>query len=359
METYWLVCGKLVTPSGIADRALQVAHERIAAIRAKPPKGARTINVHGAYIAPGFIDLHVWGEPSAVARDAVRAGTTGFLTTLGPAPRGVLLRAVSERARALAPAGAECLGIHLEGPFVNPVRGGALPRLGMRRPTIAELAQLARAARSRVRLVTMAPELPGAVDAIRWCRRHGVTVSLGHSDADAAAATKAVDAGASTVTHVFNGMRPFHHRAPTLEDVALTDDRLTTMAILDGVHISPRAFRLLVRAKGAGRIALVTDSIRRQGWDVRKRRGAYYLSSGVLAGSSLTMMQAVKNAATFGGVSLAEAVRMASEVPARVLGVHRARGRIAMGCRADLVVFDRAYQVQLTVVGGQIVYQRN
>ena len=356
-DTYWLAHGKLAMPSGVIEGALQVAGERIAAIRAKAPRGARRIDVGGAYIAPGFIDLHVWGEPAVVSRDGVSQGTTGFLTTLGPAPQVELLRHIAERAAA-ATRGAECLGIHLEGPFVSPQRPGALPRIGMRAPTVSELRRMARAASGRLRLITMAPELRGAAAAIRWCRRHRIAVSLGHSLADAASSTRAVDAGASLVTHVFNGMPTLHHRTPSLLDVALTDDRLTAMAIADGVHVSPHALRLLIRAKGSGRVALVTDSIRRQEWDVVTRRGAYYTREGVLAGSRLTMMDAVRNTVELAGASLVDAVRMAGEVPARVLGLARARGCLAVGRRADLTVFTKEYQVQLTIVGGRIRYQR-
>ena len=159
------------------------------------------------------------------------------------------------------------------------------------------------------------------------------------------------------MTHVYNGMRPLHHRRPVLLDIALTDPRLTAMVIFDGVHVSPHAFRRLVRAKGAERVALVTDSIRYAGWDVMKRRGAYYTRAGVLAGSDLTMIEAVSNAVLIGGASLAEAVRMASEVPARLLGL-RDRGRLAAGARADLVAFDRRFRVLLTIVGGNVAYER-
>ena len=140
-------------------------------------------------------------------------------------------------------------------------------------------------------------------------------------------------------------------------DVALTDPRLTAMVILDGVHISPEAFTLLLRAKGPERIVLVTDSIRYEGWDVVKKRGAYFLKTGTLAGSALTMMRAVQHAVEFGGVALTEAVRMATEIPARVLGERR-RGTLAVGARADLVAFDKSFRVLLTMVGGRIVYQR-
>jgi N-acetylglucosamine-6-phosphate deacetylase len=152
-------------------------------------------------------------------------------------------------------------------------------------------------------------------------------------------------------------MRPLHHREPSLLDVALVDPRLTTMVILDGIHISPAAFRLLVRTKGIERIALTTDSIRHAGWEVVRRAGAFYTRRGTLAGSDLTMMNAVRNAVRFAGLSLTDAVRMATEVPARLLGL-RDRGVLAVGRRADLVAFDRRFRVLLTLVGGRVVFQR-
>ena len=356
MNDLWLTYGKLVTPRGIIDGAVRIAGGKIASIRPRAPRSARTISVRGAYVAPGFIDLHVWGEPAMVSREAARGGTTAFLAALGPEPPQRLLVDVGTRSRAGALDGAACLGLHLEGPFLNPARGGALPKRWMRRPMVGELQRAARAAQGRVKLLTLAPELPGAVAAIRWCRRHGIIASLGHSDADGAAAVRAVDAGARAVTHIFNGMRPLHHRHPSLLDVALTEPRLVAMVILDGVHVSPAAFRLLLKAKGPERVALVTDSIRHQGWDAVEHHGAYYTRTGTLAGSRLAMIDAVRNAVRVGGVSVAEAARMASDVPARLLS-DRTRGRLMAGKRADLTVFDQRFQVRITMVGGQVVYE--
>ena len=357
-DELWLTHGALLTPRGIVRGAVQIARGRIAAVRSTTPRGSASLDLSGAYLAPGFIDLHAWGDPAVVGRQAVKHGTTAFLSAIGPGPARRFVKEVAERRIDLSGESAACLGFHLEGPFLNPARGGALPRRWMRPPTAHELRALAHAAGRRVRLMTLAPELPGALSAIRWCVAHRVVASLGHSDADALTAQRAVDAGARTVTHVFNGMRPLHHRRSSLLDVALADARLTTMVIADGVHISPTAFRLLVRVKGAGGIALVTDSIREAGWDVMQRRGAYYTRQGVLAGSDLTMIGAVRNAVRFGGVSLANAVRMASEVPARLLGLARSRGTLEVGKRGDLVGFDRKLRVMVTVVGGRIVYER-
>ena len=357
MNDFWLTHGKLVTPRGIGDGAVKVSRGRIAAIRPGAPRGAKTLSARGGYLGPGFVDLHVWGEPSVVSRDAVRGGTTAFLSSLGPEPAKSLAGHLERRADLSWLDGAQCLGIHLEGPFLNPARGGALPKRWMRRPTMAELSRLTQAAGGTVKLITLAPELRGSLEAIRWCAQRRIVVSLGHTQATAADALHAIDAGASAVTHIFNGMTPFHHREPGLLDVALTDPRLTAMVILDGVHVSAHAFRLLVRAKGPSGVALVTDSIRHEGWTVTRRRGAYYTAAGVLAGSSLTMIRAVRNAVTAGDVALADAVRMATETPAQLLGL-RDRGALAAGRRADAVVFDRRFNVLMTLVGGDVVYER-
>jgi N-acetylglucosamine-6-phosphate deacetylase len=352
----WLSHGKLITPSGIRQGAVRIVRGRIAAIRAVPPKGVEAVNLQGSYLAPGFIDLHIWGDPQQVSRESARQGTTAFLSAIGPEPPGRLVKRLAQLREQRTLEGAQCLGAHLEGPFLNPKRAGALPRLWMRQPAIAELRALVQVGGAR--LMTVAPELPGARESIRWCRRHRVVVSLGHSDAEASSALRAVEAGATAVTHVFNGMRPLHHRRPTLLNVALTEPRLTAMVILDGVHVSPYAFRLLLRVKGPAGIALVTDSIRYQPGSARLVGNAFYSPKGILAGSRLTMMKAVQHAMVFGRLSLAEAIRMATETPARLLGLGRELGAVEVGRRADLVGFDRHFCVHLTVVGGRVVYQR-
>ncbi|MBI3010300.1 MAG: N-acetylglucosamine-6-phosphate deacetylase [Candidatus Omnitrophica bacterium] len=336
---------------------VQISRGRIAAIARQAPKKSRRILLKDCALAAGFIDLHAWGKPTEISRDAVRFGTTAYLTTLGPQPKAQLLRSVAEQGRLCGFEGASCLGIHLEGPFLNPVRKGVLQARWMRLPGKKALEQFLE--KGPIRMVTLAPELPGAIEAVSWCRKRGIVASMGHSDADAKTAKRALQAGAMAVTHVFNGMRPFHHRVASLLDVALTEPRLVTMVIADGIHASAEALRLLVRSKGPSRIALVTDSVRsqRQSWGLKRRGGAFYAADGTLAGSALTMVQAVRNMVHFGAASLADAVRMAGEVPARLLGL-KDRGRIVPGARADLVAFDSDFRVRMTLVAGHIVYQR-
>ena len=358
MNTFWLTNGKLITPRGIVRGAVGIRAGRIVAVRPSAPSREGQRNVRGRYISPGFIDLHIWGNPSRVAAQEIRFGTTSFLTAIGPeSPHWLANHLVRLNSLAQMP-GARCLGAHLEGPFLNPMRAGALASRWLRPPTKPELRQILRCAGGRLKLVTLAPELPGSLEAIRALRAKGVVVSLGHSDAAVPIARQAIERGAAMVTHIFNGMRPLHHRAPGLLGQALTDDRVTTMVILDGVHVDPIAFRLLLRCKGAERIVLATDSVRNQ--DRLKATlsgGAYRKASGMLAGSRLTMIEAVRNAVLLGSVPLVDAVRMAAGNPAQLIG-SRDVGELSAGKRADLVVFDERFRVDCTLVGGKVVYQR-
>ena len=355
-ETLWLTNGILITPRGTRRGVLGLRGGRIAAIRSSAPKGARRIDVGGRYIAPGLIDLHIWGDPTTLARDVVAGGTTSFLSTIGPCAPQELLKRLHEVAIART-FGARCLGAHLEGPFVNPTMAGALPKRWMRLPVAREIRTLTRYAK-QIRVVTMAPELSGASTAIAALTTRGIRVSLGHTRADAATAQRAIDAGARLATHVFNRMPPLHHRDASLTSVALADERVMTMVILDGIHISPEAFQVLLRCKSPGRVILETDSVEAaKPTAATVRNGAYRTKAGVLAGSRLTMIEAVRNAVKFGKISVAEAVRMASLNPARALGMERLFGSIDPGMRADLVVFDRNFRVHMTLVNGAIVYQ--
>lgn len=355
MDDLWLTGGRLITPRGVIEAALRVRGGRIAAIRPRAPRAGRIRHVRGAYIAPGFIDLHVWGEPALVAREAVRQGTTAFLTAVGPMAPTAWYHALARVPDEGALAGAQCLGAHAEGPFLNPARGGALPKRWMRAPSSRELRLLMRD--RHVRVMTLAPELRGALAAIRWLAARGVVVSLGHSEADARTARAAIEAGASAVTHLFNGMPRWDHHRLSLLDVALTDARLTAMVIADGIHVSGEALHVALCAKGSERLALVTDSIRLEPGAARLRAGAYYVKHETLAGSALTMIGAVRNAVRLGGASLEAAVRMATEVPARLLGIERTRGVLAPGRRADLVVFTERLQLLATMVEGQVVHE--
>lgn len=343
-----LVGGRLWQPDGTWVRGeVWIARGRIVARASQP----RELVVRGWYVAPGFIDLHLWGKPAARSRAIIRHGTTGFLSTVGPDAHRRWLRQIGRDAQAPTD-GAQLLGLHLEGPYLNRALAGALPHRWMRAARLEELRRALRAARGRVRLVTVAPETRGALDAVRELREHRVVASLGHTAATLAEANDAFRAGATTVTHLFNRMRPASPRDPGAIGAALFDERVLVQLICDGVHVAPGVVRRLVEVVGTERIALVTDAVP----SATRTRRAAYTRHGRLAGSTLTMMQAVRNMVRWGAATLGEAVRMASHNPARLLGLTR-KGSLEVGQDADLVVFDRAYRVRLTAVGGRILYR--
>jgi N-acetylglucosamine-6-phosphate deacetylase len=261
---------------------------------------------------------------------------------------------------------AEPLGLHLEGPFLAPERRGAHPPGHLRLPDAALVADEGWSRDGGVRLVTVAPELPGALDLVRRLVASGVVVSAGHSTASAEQAVAAIDAGVTGVTHLFNAMSPLHHRDPGLVGVALTDERVRVGIIADGLHVHPTAVALAARAVG-GRLCLVTDAVAALGLPAgRVALGAMEafasddgvrLADGTLAGSDLSLDRAVRNLEDFAGVSLAAAVAAATSTPAALLGLSD-RGVIAPGAMGDLVVLDDDASVVATVVGGRVAYDR-
>ncbi len=338
-----------------------------------------------AYVAAGFVDLQVNGgfghevgaDPTALRALAAKlpsTGVTAFLPTLvsGPAEAyAASLAAVDEvrleGARGGAPSSARILGVHLEGPLLSTARAGIHARAAIDAATPSLVDGLADPA--RVRLVTLAPERPGALELIRRLRARGITVSLGHTDASFEAFTAGVDAGATVATHLWNAMSPFHHRAPGAAGAALFDDRVVALAIADGIHVHPAAFAVALRAKGLDRLGLVTDAIAGAGLGpgpttlagqaVTIDGTGARLRDGTLAGSSLTLDQAVRNAALFASLSPGEAVHLASEVPARVLRLGPGSSPFAPGSPADLVLLDEQLTVQATFVGGRLAYRRD
>jgi N-acetylglucosamine-6-phosphate deacetylase len=370
------ITGRILGPDGgLRDGAVEVAGGRIVAVHAWPlPDDApRTL------VVPGFVDLHVHGGAGAefvgAGEDALRDilglharhGTTGLLATTLSAPPTRLRDAVASLARARhVTGGAEVLGIQLEGPFLSDVRRGAHDPRHLRPPDPREIDALLRAGDGAVRLVTLAPELPGGLAAVEQVVAQGVVAALGHTDATYAQAVAAVEAGARHATHLFNGMRPLHHREPGIAAAALEAPEVTCELICDGRHVHPAALRLAHALKGTRGVALVTDAMRAAGVGdgryglgdlaVRVRGGRAELEDGeALAGSTLTMDAAVRHAVWAMSVSLGDAVAMASAVPARVLGLEDRKGAIAVGFDADLVVLDDALEVVRVMVGGRWV----
>jgi N-acetylglucosamine-6-phosphate deacetylase len=318
--------------------------------------------------APGFVDLQVNGFAGvdflgtdangfATAGDALlETGVTAYLPTLITSPEQDIVNAL--RSVPMTRRGPRILGVHLEGPFLSPTHLGTHDVRARRDPDPALLDRLLSA--GPVRLMTLAPELPGALDLIGLLSARGVRVSLGHTDATATEANAAFDRGVRTVTHVFNAMRPFAHRDPGIVGAALVRPDVVLQAIVDGVHLDPETVRLLWSV-GAGRLALVTDATA----GAALGDGTYALGEieitvagavvrrddGVLAGSALTMPRAVRNLVA-AGAPLEQALEAASTVPARVLGMPDL-GRLVPGGPADVVVVDDRLEVVRAIVGDE------
>jgi len=356
----------------VSDVTIEIAEGRITSVQV----GAAPENAMSAdFVAPGFIDLQINGGfgvevdagGSAVATLSERLprhGVTSFLPTLVSLEADAYRRAIAAftAARAASGSGARPLGLHLEGPFLSPDAAGAHERAWIESADDALFEELASS--DVVAMMTLAPEREGAIERIARLVAKGIVVSVGHSRATYDETVRAFDAGATMVTHLFNSMSPLGHRAPGVVGAALLDDRVTCGLIMDGVHSHAAAMLIALRAKTPSRIALVTDAMAAAGMGPGKYTLAAKLvtvdatsarlTDGTLAGSILTMDAAVWNAVAH-GVSLEDSLRMASAVPARVLGMS-SKGRIAAGADADLVLLDRDLRVRATIVAGQIAF---
>lgn len=369
----------LLTPEeSISGAAVLIEAGRITAIGDVPcPPGAQTIDAGGLLLAPGFIDLQLNGafgfdftsNPNTIwdaAARITRYGVTSFLPTLISSPPEAVL-AAQEALRPPPPnfRGATPLGLHLEGPFLNPARRGAHNPAHLRRPDLDTISGWSRD--SGVLLVTLAPELSAPnLDPVKCLRDQGVVVSAGHSAATFEQSLAAFDAGVTYATHLFNAMPPLEHRSPGLVGAALADPRVTVGLIPDSVHLHPVIVKLIWQSKGPTRISVVTDAIAALGMPPGRYSLAGFtadvdetsarLADGRLAGSILRMDQAVRNLIAFTGCSIAEAVATVTSVPAQLLGLAD-RGRIAPGFVADLVLLDADLQVALTIIRGQISHE--
>ena len=371
----------LFLPQPVGPGSVLVEGSRIAAVYSigEAAPDVETVDLRGAALGPGLIDLHTHGADGVelmdggdavvrMSRFCARHGVTGFLPATVTASFESTEVAVAGARRAMAhPTGAaRVFGVHLEGPFVSPQRLGAQSPEYCIPPSADNVARLLQIAGDVARIVTLAPEEKGGIDAIRTLTARGIVVSLGHTIASDEQATAAFAAGARQVTHLFNGMQPLHHRTPGMVGAALTTPGVVVEVIADGVHLAPTAVRLALAAKGVDEVLLITDAIAATGCEdgeyvlgpmkVYVRNGEARLESGNLAGSTLTLERAVVNVARWTRAGLSGAWQMASLNPARQLGLDGRVGRIAAGYDADLTALDAAGQVVFTMVGGKVVY---
>ncbi len=364
-----LVDGKSITAVGQRDEV------------AVPPN-AKRVDVPQATLVPGFVDVHVHGAGghdvmeaspealSAIGTTLARGGTTSFLATtvtaqperLCDSAEGIAryIATQSRKTEMLSPC-AEILGIHFEGPFISPARRGVHPEQWISAPSVVLLGKMLAAAGGTTRILTLAPEMPGGLDLIDAASKAGIVVALGHTDANYEQATEAIGYGARHAAHVFNAMRPFSHRDTGVLGAVLTSPQVTAELIADGVHVDAAAMKLLLAAKNPGGVILVSDGTAATGmpdgryrlgdFDVDVARGVVRNAEGKLAGSALTLDRALRNVVAL-GVPLAEAVRMLTLYPARLLGLEARKGAIVSGADADFVFLDPQLQILRVVTRG-------
>jgi N-acetylglucosamine-6-phosphate deacetylase len=381
---------RLYTPvEEIQNPLLVVEDGRISEVSSRSSKNVpgniSLIDFGDAVLAPGFVDIHMHGgagldlmralpsELPRLGKFLATHGVTGYFATTVAAPLDSTCTALGRLADAIEAAAktgptngdaaqARPLGIHLEGPFLSHKRRGVHPPENLVTPTIAIFDRLWQAARGHVRMLTIAPEIPGAMEVIAEASRRKVCVSIGHSDAEMPIAQDAVKAGARHATHTFNAMRPLDHRDPGIIGEVLSNDRMSADIIVDGIHVAPAVVKLFLRAKGRERAVLITDAISATGMpEGRYRLGGFEvevkdgrcLAGGKLAGSVLTMDRAVRNVMQFAHWDLQQALRLATLNPARVAGFAN-RGKLEAGAEADFVVLSPSGEVRRTIVRGEV-----
>lgn len=386
-----LCANRLYTPLQEIETPLVFIDDgRISAISSRSdreiPRNATVIDLSNdaaeSILVPGYIDIHIHGgggvdvmrAPSELPKlnsFLVTHGVTGYFPTTVAAPMDDTCRALEQLADAIEAAESETygsgapravpLGIHLEGPFLSHKRRGVHPPEYLVPPTLGTFERLWQAARGRVRMMTIAPELPGAIEVIAEAARRKVCVSIGHSDAEIEAARAGVAAGARHATHTFNAMRPLDHRDPGILAEVLTDRKISADIIVDGIHVAPEVVSLFMRAKGFEASVLITDATAAAGMpdgiyqlgpiEVQVKNGMCTMD-GKLAGSVLTMDLAVRNTAQFAGWRLRNAVQAATLNATRTVGLPQV-GRLEPGAEANLVVLNPRGEVKKTIVRGQ------
>lgn len=376
-----LVNGRIYTGGRMIDNGcLLVGSEgRIEAVGGSElmSAAAPVLDLQGRMLLPGFIDVHVHGGNGfqvmdgtyegleGMSRFHAAHGTTSFLATTDSASEQEIMKALrsADEAASKGLDGAELLGVHLEGPFLHPSRSGAQDKRHIRPATREELQRHMEASGSRIRLVTLAPEIEGGFEAVDMLARLAITVSIGHSDATYAQVQEAIRRGAAHTTHHFNGMSHFHHREPGVTGSGLIFGELTTELIPDGIHVHPAVVKLLFDIKGAHNVCIITDAVQQAGLPdgdygstTMKDRQIWLKDGSSLAGSSLTMIQGLRNLLSYTGYALEDVLPSFTEVPARQSGVADRKGKLEAGRDADFLIVDDELTIRSTYVRGREVY---
>ncbi|HZW38149.1 MAG TPA: N-acetylglucosamine-6-phosphate deacetylase [Ignavibacteriaceae bacterium] len=381
-----LVGGNLITPFRIIKNGTIIIqdskiYELGKAQDVDIPDNCEVIDVSGRMVCPGFVDLLVHGgagygfadvvpeSVEKVSRYFLEHGSTSILASLYAKPEELLLNDFRRLVEYIeSHPDSNIQGIHMEGPYLNKELKGAMNEEYLWKPSVESFNKMWEASKGLLKIMTIAPELPGAIDVMREAANKGVVLSIGHSMANYEQIEVAIDNGAAHVTHIFNAMKPFHHRLPGVILGALLRNELKVELIADTLHVHPAVMEFVIKQKGAGGIILVSDSIRAGGMHegeyefadqkVIMKNNRAILENGTLAGSTLTLNRAIKNVVETTSTRVTDAVRMASLNGAKVISMEHKKGILAAGKIADIVILDNQYEVEMTIKNGKIVYQQ-
>ena len=383
MKTYVLNANLIIPNQIIKGQNVVIENGKIIEITSSTLKtelGGAQIQAKGNFLCPGFIDIHFHGALGKDTMDAEMAslqvlsnycaqhGVTSFYpTTWAARPEDIMLAISSVKENQTRLTGAQVLGMHLEGPYLNAKFKGAQLQSMIRNPIKKEYYEWFDS--GVVKLITCAPEIADGMEFVQEAVKKGIRISIGHSGATYDQVIEAADRGASQATHLFNGMQGMHHRDPGTAGGILDEDRIYAQVICDGVHVHPAMVRFAVRIKSISKIILITDLIRgagladgdyeHKGQKISVRNGIAYAPEGGLSGSTLSMDMAIRNAMQFTGKSISEIIAMATLTPATSMGISNMKGLVKVGYDADLVLMNKDWSVERTIVNGKIVFARN
>lgn len=371
-----IINGKIILHDEIVNKNVFIKDDKITEISNRQPEDEDIIDAKGAYVSPGFIDVHTHGrggsdtmyatfdDLNTISKATLKTGVTSFLPTTMTMPVDDIAKAIENIAvNKDKVEGAQVLGTHLEGPFFNKKYKGAQPEECMILPTVDNYLSFVQDHQDIIRKISIAPELEHSLELISYLKDKNTVVSLGHTNATYEQAQAAIDAGATSGTHTYNAMTPLTHRAPGVVGAVMINDSVYAELILDGVHVNYAAAKALLRTKGKDKLILITDSLEAAGLengkyllgnqDVYVKDGEARLIDGTLAGSIVSMNVAVKNAYEHLELTLNEAVNLASYNPAQSLN-EPLLGEIKVGNYADIIFFDDNIQIQQTMIKGQL-----
>ena len=334
------------------------------------------INGQGNYLSPGFIDIHNHGNSGfdimestqealeEISKYHIKNGVTSYLASILSAPYDGILKAIENiLTYKNRDDRANLIGIHLEGPFFNKEKKGAQPQEHIKEADLKMMKEILKASKNKMKMVSLAPELPGAFEIIRYLKENNIRVAMAHTNATFEEGKLAIECGARVATHLFNGMRNFNHRQPGIVGAALTDDRVYCEIIYDRVHLHDGTVDLTLKAKGYDKTILVSDAIRAAGLTdgvyelggqmVKVKNGVARLGTGTLAGSTLNLRTAVYNMVKYLDVPIHQAVKMASLNPAKAINIDDKLGSIEIGKKANLILFDRDINIKKRIINGK------